>query len=359
MRRALAVLVAALLLGTSAMAETKIYSFLYTQPPAVLSDTAHAVSEGETDVVLTFVGDCTLGGERAGGKRFANVMEKNGYAYPFANLQGLFATDDLTMANLEGVLSNDSADKVKKKFNFIGKPDFAEILTKGNVECVTLANNHALDYGERGKQDTVAALAEKTIAYCDEQNVTVLVKDGIRIGFTASGLQLNRDTYLKQAQALKALGCAAIVHNMHTGEEYADTLTSNQLRTAEFLSENGAALVVGHHPHVAQGLALYGKTYVAFSLGNCVFGGNSDPDDYDACVLRATLRFQNGTLASETVVLWPICVSGTRGRNDYQPVLLSGEDAKRVLDKMQKTSAFSLNPMVDGQGAVQPTVNWQ
>ncbi|HNX61145.1 MAG TPA: CapA family protein [Candidatus Limiplasma sp.] len=359
MRRALAVLVAAVLLGAPAIAETKIYTFPYTQPPAALNDTAHTVAEGETDVVLTFAGDCTLGGERAGGKRFAGVMEKNGYAYPFANLQGLFDSDDLTMVNLEGVLSDERSDKVRKKFNFIGKPEFAEILTQGNVECVTLANNHALDYGERGKRDTVSALTAKAIAYCDEQNVTILEKDGVRIGFTASGLQLNRDTYLKQAQALKALGCAAIVHNMHTGEEYADTLTPNQQRTAEFLSDNGAALVVGHHPHVAQGIALYGKTYVAFSLGNCVFGGNSDPDDYDACVLRATLRFRNGTLASETIVLWPIRVSGTRGRNDYQPVLLSGEDAKRVLDKMQKTSAFPLNPMVDGQGAVQPTANWQ
>lgn len=357
MRRALAALTAILLATGTAVAETKVYTFAYNDPPQALLDTAMTVVEGDASVLLTFGGDCTLGGEASGARRFARTIQKNGSEYPLANLQPLFAEDDLTMVNLEGVLSDRKLQKVEKTFNFIGKPGYGDILTTGNVECVTIANNHAMDYGGAGKRDTVAALDAAGLAYCDGTYVTVLDKDGLRIGFTASGLVFDEDTYLAQVEALEAVGCAAIVHNMHMGVEYADTLSAAQIRTAEYLAKHGAALVVGHHPHVAQGLAVYGGTTVAFSLGNLVFGGNVDPSDYDACVLRAELRFQDGTLASEQVTLWPVSVSGNRGRNDYQPVLLSGEDAQRVLTKMQTTSAFTLSPYIDGAGAIQPPVD--
>jgi poly-gamma-glutamate synthesis protein (capsule biosynthesis protein) len=359
MKRALATLAALLLLVGVANAETKLYTFAYNNPPAALTDTAMSVGEGTAEITLTFAGDCTLGGEHAGRRRFNGYIAKNGFAYPFSALKALFSGDDLSMVNLEGVLSDSRDGKVAKQYNFIGSPEYAAILTQGSVECVTLANNHALDYGDVGKQDTIAALTQQGVAYCDDPYVTVLDKDGVRVGFTASSLQLNQKAFLRQVQALRAVGCAAIVHNMHMGEEYADTLTPAQEKAAKFLTDNGAALVIGHHPHVAQGLALYGKAYVAFSLGNCVFGGNSDPDDYDACLLQATLRFENGALSSEQVTLWPIRVSTAKNSNDYQPQLLEGADAQRVLAKMQATSAFPLKPFIDGEGAAQNEVNWR
>ncbi|MDD3214662.1 MAG: CapA family protein, partial [Eubacteriales bacterium] len=319
MRRALAALTAILLATGTAVAETKVYTFAYDHPPQALLDTAMTVVEGDVSVLLTFGGDCTLGGEASGARRFARTIQKSGDEYPLANLLPLFSGDDFTMVNLEGVLSSRKLKKAEKTFNFIGKPEYADILTQGGVECVTLANNHAMDYGEAGKRDTVSVLDSAGLMYCDDTYVTVLEKDGIRIGFTASGLAFDADAYLAQAAVLNAVGCTAIVHTMHMGVEYADTLSAAQIRTAEYLAEHGAALVVGHHPHVAQGLAVYGDTVVAYSLGNLVFGGNVDPSDYDACVLQAELCFTDGALAGEQVTLWPVSVSGSDRRNDYQP----------------------------------------
>ncbi|HNW86617.1 MAG TPA: CapA family protein [Candidatus Limiplasma sp.] len=358
MKRALAALAAAVLwFGGSAVAEARVYSFAGDHPPEALAETSMAVAEGETDVTLTFAGDCTLGGDAAGAKRFARAIKAEGAAFPFANLQSLFAKDDLTLVNLEGVLSDRKLDRVPKSFNFKGSTDYTQILVQGSVEAVTLANNHAMDYGDAGKADTVAALNAANIAYCDENTVLLVEKNGVRIGITASVMGLDQAKFERQAEALRALGCTAIVHVMHMGVEYARAISPAQRSTARFLAANGVALIVGHHPHVAQGLEVIGNTMVAYSLGNCVFGGNADPKDYDAATLRATFHFSNGALESVTVTLWPIRVSGKSRGNDYQPVLLSGADAARVIDKMQATSAFTLAPFLQGQGAVQPEVS--
>ncbi|NLI20275.1 MAG: CapA family protein [Clostridiales bacterium] len=360
MKRALATLAALLMLAGSARAETRLYAFPWDEPPEALSDTAMAVLEGERTVTLTFAGDCTLGGETGGSaKRFAYTAESQGYGYPLINLRPLFSADDLTLVNLEGVLSDRTLIKTDKEFNFKGKPAYADILALGGVEAVTLANNHALDYGAAGLEDTRAALTAAGLAWCDEAHVLVLDADGVRVGVTASVMGLDRKLFLRQAATLRELGCATIVHVMHMGVEYADTLTAAQVSTARFLAEQGVALVVGHHPHVAQGLAVIDRTTVAYSLGNCVFGGNTDPRDYDACVLSAAFHFLDGALTDTQATVWPIRVSGDTRRNDYQPVLLSGEDAARVMDKMQTTSAFALAPFIPGRGAVQPAVDWR
>ena len=358
-RRGFAVVLALCLFVGRASAVTRVYTFSCKDVPTALIDSAMLVTEGDVDVTLSFAGDCTLGGEpgkRSNRNSFASVVARKGYDYPFANLKPLFDADDLTLVNLECVLSDSTEGRVDKKFNFIGKPDYTEILTRGGVDCVTLANNHALDFGERGKQDTTAALEAASVAWVDDETVTVLEKDGVRVGFAGSAFSPSKAVWLRQLEALQSVGCAAIVHIMHNGEEYADRLTGRQTAWAEFVAANGASLIVGHHPHVVQGVRLYGGVPAAFSLGNCVFGGNTDPADYDACVLTARLCFRDGALTDETLTLHPIRVSGTKNRNDYQPALLTGDDAARVLQKMQRTSDAELTPYVDGVGAVQPTI---
>jgi len=357
-----AALLLLLLLASSvkAQASVSIHAFPVNQPPDALVQTAMAVVEGETEIRLTFGGDCTLGGTQNGGaKRFASVVNTHGYAYPFANLLALLSEDDLTLVNLEGVLSSRKLTREKKAFNFLGDPAYTAILTQGSVECVSLANNHVLDYGAAGKADTIAALETAGLAFVDDNYATILQKDGVRVGFTASGLRFDQARFLKQAEVLRSLGCAALVHVMHMGEEYAATLTQAQKNTAAFLAEQGVLLVVGHHPHVAQGLEIIGHTTVAYSLGNLVFGGNTDPRDYDAYLLSASLYFTDGNPKRTQVTLWPLTISGKTRSNDYQPALLSGEAALRVMKKIQQSSAFTIAPYLTGQGAPQVGIDLQ
>ncbi|MCL1855803.1 MAG: CapA family protein, partial [Clostridia bacterium] len=271
-----------------------------------------------------------------------------------------FAADDFTVVNLEGVLSDRALAKSPgRKFHFIGHPSYASVLKLGSVECVNLANNHTFDYGQQGYADTKAALEKESIAFFGEDTVTVLEKEGMRIGFTGSMFALDgsrRETMDKQLNVLKRVGCQWIAHTLHGGEEYASKPTVAQRSAAQYAAGNGVSLVVGHHPHVVQGMEMLGNTPVFYSLGNCCFGGNLRPRDMDACLLRVEISFRDGQLETMRTVLYPFRISGERRTNNFQPVLLEGEDAERVMGKLGKSSSVELAPYVYGQGAVQPLV---
>ncbi len=349
-----------------ALAKTAVYTFSAEQIPAELLDTAMQVSGGDVAITLTFAGDCTLGGEESDAnsvKSFASMVKFHGMGYPFAQLQPLFGSDDLTVVNLEGVLSDRDLEKTpRKQFNFIGQAEYAQVLSQGGVECVNLANNHTFDYGQEGFQDTVAALKAQGIGYFGESAVTVLEKDGVRIGLTGSLFALGetqKAVLAKQLEALRRVGCQWIVHTLHAGVEYDEKPSPKQKAVAEFVASQGVSLMVGHHPHVVQGMDLLGKMPVLYSLGNCSFGGNLRPKDYDACVLRAEVRFSAGELQSLGLTLFPIRISGENRYNNYQPVLLTGKDAERVMKKLQQSSTMPLSPFKEGEGAAQPLIEYK
>lgn len=342
------------------------YTFSAEEVPPALLTTAMQVHTQNVSMILTFGGDCTLGGEPSGvngAKGFGGVVRKHGLSYPFSGLESLFATDDVTVVNLEGVLSDNRKDPAPgKTFHFIGETRYAAILSLGSVECVNLANNHVMDFGRRGYKDTLRALNAEQVAYFGEEMVTVAEKNGMRVGFTGSTANLSerrREALARQMEVLRSVGCQWIVHTIHGGVEYDAQPSARQRAAAAFAVENGADLVVGHHPHVVQGMELLQGVPVLYSLGNCCFGGNLRPRDMDACILRAELSFKEGELQSMGLTLWPIRISGDKGSNNYQPVLAAGKDARRVMDKLQKSSGVELKPYVEGQGALQPMIRYE
>ena len=148
-------------------ARAEWYVFEADNPPEALLDAAMQVSGFAGEVTLSFLGDCTLGGEsKAANSRggFVQTALREGYDYPFLNLQSLLDGDDVTVVNLEGVLTDRTLDRVKKTFNFKGPSDFAAILPLGGVELAGLSNNHTLDYGAEGYADTQAALEDAGVA---------------------------------------------------------------------------------------------------------------------------------------------------------------------------------------------------
>ena len=355
-RLAAVILAAALLASGSAGASGEWMTFAAGDDPA---EQAYLVQEYTGTVRITFLGDCTLGGEekaRNEYRGFAQTIGRNGYAYPFRNLTALTAADDLTVANLEGVLS-DSKDlrKTEKTFNFIGSTAYTEILKEGSVECVTLANNHSRDYGPAGYNDTVRALESAGIAYFGTDSVAVWRNDeGLMIGFLGVSGSLSGDRYRehqKQAEFLRSIGCAAVITVMHAGQEYVAEPDGYQQQIVRRTVACGANLVIGHHPHIVQGYGIFSGVPVVWSLGNCVFGGNTNPRDHDALAVQAELSFEEGVLAGIVLRFYPISVSGGEGFNDYSPVLLSGEDAERVLRKMEKSTGVYPGAFEEGQGA--------
>lgn len=326
-----------------------------TDPGELLSP----VQEYTGTIRITFLGDCTLGGEeknRNAARGFNRVVEQNGFEYPLRNLAALTAADDLTVANLEGVLSDRDLPKVKKTYNFKGSTAYTGILKAGSVECVTLANNHSHDYDTAGYQDTKAALEEAGIAWFGTDRPAVWQnEDGLMIGFlgVSGSLSGNRmKEYQKQAEWLHTIGCAAVITVMHAGTEYASEPDGYQQQIVNRALDCGTDLIIGHHPHVVQGWEERGGVPVVYSLGNCVFGGNTNPKDHDALAVQAELSFSEGELEAITLHFYPISVSGESGRNDYSPVLLEGADAERVLEKMEESTGVSPGSFDPSAGAV-------
>lgn len=341
--RAAACLLAAALLPAAGAAEG---SWLPAGSPEEIPLLTPASDEFSGVVTITFLGDCTLGGEekKAGNAlSFASRVEKNGMAFPLGGLTPLTDTDDLTVANLEVVLSDRKLKKEKKEFNFIGRTAYTEILRQGGVECVTLANNHTHDYGEEGYSDTKQALDEAGISWFSTEKPAVWQSDeGVRIGFLGVSYSLTGNRakrYAAQAQQLRDMGCAAVITVMHAGTEYSYTPPdSRQAQIVKRAVEAGSCLVIGHHPHVVQGVALEDGVPVVYSLGNCSFGGNTYAKDPDALAVRAALEFRDGRLTGMELTFYPLSVTSDRHYNNYAPVLLTGDDAARVLRKMRDST---------------------
>lgn len=309
---------------------------------------------------VTFLGDCTLGGlesKKNASLGFRKRIEENGYDFPFRHLLALTEGDDLTVANLEGVLSDRKLKKVPKKYNFIGPTAYTEILKSGSVECVTLANNHSHDYGEDGFADTVSALEKANISWFGTEVPGIWQHEsGLRIGFLGVNYSLTGNRYARfaaQAQALQELGCAVLVTVMHAGTEYSYSPPDRfQAQIVSRAVQSGVHLIIGHHPHVVQGLALESGVPVVYSLGNCSFGGTTHAKDSDALAVQVAFSFENGVLTRLDLHFYPLSITSDPRYNNYSPRLLSGEEALRVLKKMEESTGVSPGEWDEKEGAV-------
>ncbi len=324
-------------------------------------------AKAEVNLTITFVGDCTLGSEeheRAKDTSFDSYVNNYGYDYPFSGVLDVIANDDLTVANLEGVFYNYEANKVSKTYNFRAPTEFAQILPLSSVEVVSLANNHTEDYGAQGMLSTVDALAEVgtpwfgTTAYAD--SVYIYENKGVKIGFVAvyaSQWGSLREQLDRDIESLKASGCNALVGVMHAGTEYDSYRDAGQTSLANYFINKGCCLVIGHHPHVIQGVDVIGGTTVVYSLGNFVFGGNKAMRALYTMLAQFTFRFaDDGTYLGHTLNILPAQYSGYADYNNYCPVLVEGTAAETVIGMIQRDSNIRLNPYVEGVGAVQEFV---
>lgn len=99
--------------------------------------------------------------------------------------------------------------------------------------------------------------------------------------------------------------------------------------------------MIGHHPHVLQGIEKYKDKYIAYSLGNFCFGGNSNPSDKDTIIFQQTFTIQNGTVQKDDQInIIPCSISSSASQNDYCPTVLEGEQKQKILDKLETYSQW-------------------
>lgn len=307
----------------------------------------------EKRIVLTFGGDAVIGGRESyygNPEGLPAYLEQNGYGWPFAGLRSVFEADDWTCVNLECVLKDDArGEDTEKAWRFRGLTSYAEVLREGSIEMVNIANNHTIDYGEEGYASTLEAL-DGVAEICGNGKNVVSKIGGHLFGFGGcreTAYCQNPGVIEADIRALREAGAEFVVYQCHWGTEYEENHNALQEAMARTCRRAGADLVIGHHPHVVQGIGWIDGMPVVYSLGNLSFGGTIRLSGYDGLLVQASF-FPDREENRIQLKLIPVLTSSSAAqkKNDYQPCLAAGDDALRILEKVQKDTPFLLTERV-------------
>ncbi len=312
------------------------------------------------------------GGDVLGDRGVGAFMDENGGASVFAEVKPFFESAHLAFVNSEGPISDTGTRATWKEYTFRARPALLDGLVSAGIDLVSLANNHSVDYGTKALLDTFARLDQAGISYAGAGAdaaaasapafratpagiVAVLAfTDIIPGGFTATsdtpGVNAttpDRDNLLAAVSAAKENADFVIV-SFHWGTEYQSRANQDQRKLAHQVVDAGADLVLGHHPHVIQGLELYRNRLIAYSLGDFVWDHYSR-ETGETFILRVTVPRQ-GPPSAEIV---PVYLDDSTG----VPAPVTGDDAASILERLASLSAdLGLEITISGDRAfLEPT----
>ena len=294
-----------------------------------------------------------------------STVVANGADYPYEGTRDVLMSADIAVANLEAPLTATGTRFVNKKYTFKVPPAFVTGIKNAGFDVVTLANNHIMDWGSEGLANTLAVLDSQQIAHCGAGvnrlkacEPVVMESCGFKVAFIGFSLTfpqefwatrnrcgtcLATDSLLQQVITAAEADADVVVVNFHWGAEKWTSPKEYQIHFAHLAIDLGADLVLGHHPHVLQGLEVYKNRLIAYSLGNYAFGSRSQTAR-DSILL--TVHVNPSGLVQAQVN--PISVYNSLVR--YQPRLMQGPEKERVLSELNHISLM-LN---QGQNIISP-----
>ncbi|MBC7230531.1 MAG: CapA family protein [Actinobacteria bacterium] len=290
-----------------------------------------------------------------------------GYSYPWTEVAGLLQSADLAFCNLECAVSHRGSPVPGKGFTFRGSPDALPAMREAGIDVVSHANNHARDWGTEAFLDSLHFLDASGIARCgsgaDYQAAhapAYLTAGGLRVAFLAYS-DINWPGwpagagYPGVADAADAAGMArdiaaareradVVAVSFHWGIEREYTPNARQRQLARFAVDCGADLVLGHHPHVAQGFEVYRGRLICYSLGNFVFNPGSQECNY---TMLPVIAMDSGGFVEATI--YPVLISSGR------PQVMTGTAATVWLQQIAALAAACGTPVtVHGDTATIP-----
>ena len=312
---------------------------------------AQEVQEKEPEKVsltISAAGDCTLGTDEnfyyatSLPAKYEAVQDPG---YFFQKVLPVFSQDDLTIVNMEGILTAEELQREIKQFAFKGDPEYVQILTEGSVEAANLANNHSRDYGEQSYTDTIEIMENAGIPTFGYDRTALLDVKGVKVGLVGTYELADHmgceEEMIQNIESLKEQGAQLIIASFHWGIERTNVPNEIQVDLAHSAIDHGADLVLGHHPHVLQGIETYKGKNIVYSLGNFCFGGNSGPNDMDAMIFQQTFTLEDGELVEDNVTnITPVKISGSwaQGVNDYQPTPVEGDTGEGIISRIEEYS---------------------
>ena len=286
---------------------------------------------------LSFVGDCSIGDSiqyKKAASSYHTCIDQNGYDWPFSLVKDVLAADDLTVANLEVVFTarTQHADKM---YNLMADADHVAVLNAGSIELVNTVNNHCMDFGRAGYQDSLATLEAAGIAsfgsiYAGREDgydlLGVQDVNGIRFGFIGFSYpqEADQQRIANRIATLREQGCDVVVVSLHWGRETHPTPTTGQMTYAKKILDAGADMIWGHHPHVLQPIQFYGGKPILYSTGNFTFGTMSNVDPATG-IFQLTYQKKDGRVQLAELSVIPC---QTQRSPDFRPFILT-EEAQR------------------------------
>lgn len=316
------------------------------------------------EITLDAVGDIMLG------RSVGGLIAERGPAYPFDRVRPAMAAADIRFGNLELPLT-ERGTPANKNYVFRAPPSVTEGLVSGGFNLLSISNNHTLDYGTDGLLDTIAALDQAGIPHAgagaapEEAHAPAIVTvKGVRIallaytnvpndsgsGFVAEsmavapgkpGIAWGRADAVRRDVAAARSRADVVIVSLHSGFEYTPNPNPIQRELARAAVDAGAALVLGGHPHVLQGVEFYRDVPIIYSLGNFIF----DLDDDDRrqpglpSVLSVIFRVKLDARGVRSVSFIPVVIDA----RDGLPAPVSGAEARPVLDRLYRLTD-ALNP---------------
>ena len=238
-------------------------------------------------------------------------------------------SDDLTIVNFEGTLTNSTyvpSNKRENQFLFSAPPSYVSMLADNGIEAVSLENNHVMDHGEEAYEDTKQTLRDAGIVYSNSTEKGVITVKGVEICMLS---YLCIDRYESLWEKVPADIAAAkaeypiVVVSFHWGNEKDYAPTNNQIKMGRLAADSGADLVLGHHSHRLNPIEYYNGVYICYSLGNFCFSGNSKPSDMSSFVFQTRFRVKDGEVSNAGFRIIPIRISSKTDRNDFIPTVLT------------------------------------
>lgn len=315
-----------------------------TAPPATVpirydETTQTMLPDTKDTLTISFVGDCMFASNhgRSDKGSFNHMVQTKPPEYFLKYFISMFHADDFTIANCEGVLSdNDLPEKevtTEIAFWFRGPTKNAEIFRVSGVDLASVVNNHSHDFGQQGSDDTEAALSAVGVLPGRRNAVTYTTVKGQKLGIYCCSLYAYDYIYdiLDKLQEMQAENCDLKIVYFHGGIENETVPEDWKIRACRELANAGADIIVGSHPHVLQPMEVFGNTPILYSMGNFCFGGNTHPPK-DTVVYQAVYTLEDGAITGREDVLIP-CRTYSGASNNYQPYIVTNDAVKReILD---------------------------
>ena len=298
----------------------------------------------------------SAGGDVMGDRKVGTLLDKSGGAAAFEGVKSYMEGAHLAFVNLEGPISDKGTRNSIKEYTFRARPALLDGLLSAGIDVVSLANNHILDYGSKAMNDCIERLdtagikhagagsdlekaSAPTLLDTPAGTVALIAASQITASFAATNERAGTFYIYSSAKSRKTLTDKVaeaakqadfVVVSLHWGTEYDATADSSEIDFAHEIVDAGADLILGHHPHVIQGLEIYKDRLIVYSMGDFVWDWHSAYTG-ESFVLQVTLPLDGAPWG--TIV--PVFLSTKTGA----PAMADAKTAERILSRLTKLSA--------------------